>query len=112
MFLVYTSYLQGLSVNEGQSITIQCPFGYTISILNGWYGRQDAVTFLSIAMLNTNCYLDITSTLQNSFNGQIQNSVNLSNSYTGNDPCPGTKKYAIISYSKLCFKYKEYYLNK
>ena len=59
MFLVYTSYLQGLSVNEGQSINIQCPIGYTISILNGWYGRQDAVTFLSIAMLNTNCYLDI-----------------------------------------------------
>ena len=99
--LVISSFLQGLSVCEGQNISITCPIGYTIAIQNGWYGRQDTVTCSSNAMSNTNCYLDITSTLQNSFNGKNQNSVVLSNGYTENDPCYGTYKYARGSYSTL-----------
>ena len=84
-----------------QDFDLQMKFHhYNIFIQNVWYGQQDTVTCVTSAMSNTNCYLDITSTLQNSFNGRNQNSVVLSNNFTGNDPCGGTFKCGRISYSK------------
>ena len=84
---------------EGANIKIKCNRGYFISNISGWYGRKDSVSCTPTKTFPSNCNLDITQILINSFTGKNQYTVKLSNAYTGKNPCRNIQKYALISYS-------------
>ena len=95
--------LKTITVCENYPLVIQCPVGQSINIISGFYGRSDTETCMieypGCVNCDTTCSFDITSQLINSFNMKNNFEIIISNDYAGTDPCGGTYKYSIISYT-------------
>ncbi|CAH0557613.1 unnamed protein product [Brassicogethes aeneus] len=75
-----------------------------ISNLTTFWGRRDNTTCAPIEndkdvkANNWNCHLDIVDLLRKKCDGKTRCKFQSSNEFFGGDPCPGDRKYSVVSY--------------
>ena len=90
-----------ITVCENEFKEIFCPTNYEIKIQNALYGRFDQTTCSHIGNRHFGDCSSINAVLfaKRACDGQIKCVIEASNTFFGDDPCVGTIKYAVISYT-------------
>lgn len=87
---------------HGNTIRLQCPSGFSISMVSVFYGRNDSSTCI-VSQLdnNSNCSSTVAVNAVSSMcNGLQQCDIVASNASLGEDPCPSVSKLLKLNF--LC----------